>query len=126
MSIILVWSRIVFAVILAARAWVPTADSKFAHLESDDSDEEDRAEQFETKYNLRFEDPDLTNKILFGHSRKAVAEFSVRREKPNARQKARDKEREQREAEKAEREEEKARLRKLKIDQMEEKLVVRM
>ena len=37
---------------MAARAWVPDEASRFAHLESDDEDADDRADEFEAAYNL--------------------------------------------------------------------------
>ncbi|KIW06267.1 uncharacterized protein PV09_02739 [Verruconis gallopava] len=106
----------------AARAWVPTSDSRFAHLESDDDEEDRRAEEFETAYNLRFEDPEVSNQKLVSHARDVVSQFSVRREEKSARKKARERAQEKKAAEKAEREAEKARLRKLKVEQMEKKV----
>jgi protein KRI1 len=106
----------------AARAWVPSGDSRFAHLESDNEEEDQRAEEFEQAYNLRFEDPEVSNQKLISHSREAVNDFSVRREEKSSRKKAREREQEKKEAEKTERGEEKARLRKLKVEQMEDKI----
>jgi protein KRI1 len=107
---------------MAARAWVPTDGARFQPLESDDEEEEERAEKFEAAYNLRFEDPQGSNEILKSYARDVVAARSVRREEPKGRKKQREAEREKKEAEKREREEEKARLRRLKIEEMEEKL----
>ena len=107
---------------LASRAWVPTEGSRFATLESDDDDEYDRGEEFEWKYNLRFEDPEEVNKTLKSYDRDAIAERTVRREDKSARKRAREKEREKRDAEQRQQEEERARLRKLKIDQVEQKV----
>lgn len=105
---------------LAARAW--TSDNpNFQPLESDDEDEE-RREQFEFAYNMRFEDPETANEKLKTYARDAVANQTVRREDKSGRKKQREKEREKKEAEKRERDEEKARLRKLKIEEMEEKV----
>jgi protein KRI1 len=106
----------------AARAWVPTTDSRFAHLESDDDEEDLRADEFEEAYNLRFEDPEVSNQKLVSHSRDAVAQLSARREEMSSRKKARERERQKKEEEKTEREAEKARLRKLKVEQMESKI----
>ncbi|KAK7521153.1 KRI1-like family C-terminal-domain-containing protein [Phyllosticta citriasiana] len=106
---------------LAARAW--TSDNpNFKPLESDDEDDDRRAEEFEFAYNMRFEDPETANEKLKTYSRDATANQSVRREDKSGRKKQREKEREKKEAEKRQREEEKARLRKLKIDEMEEKV----
>ncbi|KFY07681.1 hypothetical protein V492_06929 [Pseudogymnoascus sp. VKM F-4246] len=107
---------------MAARAWVPGEGTKWAPLESDDEEDDQRADKFETAFNLRFEDPKASNEVLKSFARDIIAEKSVRREEPKARKRARDLEREKRDAEKAKREDEKARLRKLQIDQMEEKL----
>ena len=107
---------------MAARAWMPSDRARFQPLESDDDEEEERAEKFEAAYNLRFEDPKGSNEMLKSYARDIVAAKSVRREEPNSRKKQRDVQREKREREKAEREEERAQLRRLKIDEMEEKL----
>jgi len=107
---------------MAARAWLPGEGSAWQPLESDDEEEDERADKFETAFNLRFEDPKASNEVLKSYARDIIAEKSVRREEPKSRKKVRDAEREKREAEKRQREEEKGRLRKLKIDQMEEKL----
>lgn len=107
---------------MAARAWVPTDGARFQPLESDDEEEEERAEKFEAAYNLRFEDPQGSNKILKSYARNVVAARSVRREELKSRKKQRDAEREKKEADKKEREEDKARFRRLKIEEMEEKL----
>lgn len=108
----------------AARAWQSAdgAKARFQSLESDDEEEDERAEQWEAAYNLRFEDPSGSNEKLKAYSREAVTAKSVRREEPNSRKKKRDSQREKKDAEKAEREEERARLRRLKIDEMEAKV----
>ena len=107
---------------MAARAWVPSAGAKFQPFESDDEDEDKRAEAFEEAYNLRFEDPQVSNEKLLSHARDTAARFSVRREAINVRKRARAAEQAQREAAKQEREQEKVRLRKLKIEKAEEKI----
>ena len=107
---------------LAAKAWVPSANSKFQPFESDDEEEDRRAEEFEAAYNLRFEDPATANEKLKTHARDTAAKYSVRREELNPRKKAREAERERKEREKLEREQEKARLRKLRIEEAEEKV----
>ncbi|TKX23539.1 hypothetical protein C1H76_4051 [Elsinoe australis] len=106
---------------MAARAWVPDTGSRFAHLDSDDSEDDRRAEEFEDAYNMRFEDPEKANEKLVSFARD-VGKFSVRREEKTGRQKAREKEREAKEARKRERQEEKARLRKLRIEEVEDKV----
>ncbi|KAI9740701.1 MAG: KRRI-Interacting protein 1 [Claussenomyces sp. TS43310] len=107
---------------MAARAWVPSDGARFQPLESDDEEDDERAEKFEAAYNLRFEDPEGSNEILKSYARDIVAAKSVRREEPKGRKKQREAEREKKELENREREEERARLRRLKIEQMEEKL----
>lgn len=107
---------------MSARAWVPTDGARFQPLESDDDEEDQRADKFETAYNLRFEDPKGSNEVLKSYARDIVAAKSVRRDEPNSRKKQRDLERQKKEAEKAERDEERGRLRRLKIEEMEGKL----
>lgn len=107
---------------LSSRAWVPTSTSRFQAFESDDEEEEQRAEEFERAFNFRFEDPEASNEKLMFHSRDAAAKYSVRRGQPTGRKKAREAEREKKEAEKREKREEMARLRKLKIEEAEEKV----
>lgn len=106
---------------MSARAWVPTTSSRFQALESDDEEEERRADAFEEAYNLRFESADLANQKLLSHARDAVAKYTVRKEPMNARQKAREAERNNKLSEKQTKAEEKARLRKLQISELEEK-----
>ncbi|CAD0114057.1 unnamed protein product [Aureobasidium uvarum] len=106
---------------IQSRAWVPDEKSRFDAFDSDDSEDERRAEMFEDAYNMRFEDPTKANEKLMTFSRD-VAKLSARREEKSGRKKQREKEREKKEAEKRERTEEKARLRKLKIDEVEEKV----
>ncbi|KAI5205815.1 Krr1-domain-containing protein [Aureobasidium subglaciale] len=107
---------------MQSRAWVPDEKSRFDDaFDSDDSEDERRAEMFESAYNMRFEDPAKANEKLMTFSRD-VAKLSARREEKSGRKKQREKEREKKEAEKRERTEDKARLRKLKIDEVEEKV----
>lgn len=112
---------------VSSRAWVPEDETSGPGWEAFDSEEEDdgnreRAEAFETAYNLRFEDPNKSNEVLKSYSRTVVSERSVRREEKTARQRQRDQDREQQEAEKQARREERARLRKLNIEEAQEKL----
>lgn len=107
---------------MAARAWVPSDGARFQPLESDDDEEDERAEKFEAAYNLRFEDPKGSNEMLKSYARDVVAAKTVRREEQSGRKKQRDAQREKREAEKSKRDDERARLRRLKIEEMEEKL----
>jgi len=108
---------------MASRAWVPGASSKFQPFESDDDEDDDRAEAYEAAYNLRFEDPKRANEKLLSHSREVAAKYSVRREEPKGRKRARDDQKFKKDAEKAQRNAEKARLRNLKIEEAQEKLL---
>ena len=106
---------------MAAKAWRPTEGSGPNAFDSDDSEEDARADAFEEAYNMRFEDPALANEKLQSFARD-VGKYSVRREEVKGRKSAREKEREKKEAERMEREEDRARLRKLKIEEAEEKV----
>ncbi|KAK7903486.1 Kinetochore protein Spc24 [Exophiala xenobiotica] len=106
---------------MVSRAWA-ASDSNLHPFESDDDDEERRAEEFEEAYNLRFEDPAKSNEKLRSHARDVAAKYSVRREEENPRQKKREAEKAKKEAEKQQRKEEKARFRKLKIEELDEKV----
>ena len=107
---------------MAARGWVPTTEAKFQPFESDDDEEDRRAEEFEAAYNLRFEDPQASNEKLLSHARDTAAKYSVRKEDINSRKRAREAERAKKEAIKQERDQDKARLRKLKIEEAEGKV----
>ncbi|WKT48860.1 hypothetical protein QSH57_013790 [Fusarium oxysporum f. sp. vasinfectum] len=108
---------------MSARAWVPPDGSNWKAFESDEGeDDDDRADQFEQAYNLRFEDPERSNEFLRSYARDVAAAKSVRREEKTGRKRQRELERERKEAEKKERREEKARLKKLKLDEAQEKL----
>ncbi|KAF5661696.1 KRI1-like protein [Fusarium heterosporum] len=108
---------------MSARAWVPPDGSNWKAFESDEGeDDDDRADEFEQAYNLRFEDPERSNEFLRSYARDVAAAKSVRREEKTGRKRQRELERERKEAEKKERREEKARLKKLKLDEAQEKL----
>ncbi|KAI0902217.1 Krr1-domain-containing protein [Annulohypoxylon nitens] len=106
---------------MASRAWVEEDANGWQAFESDDG-EDDKADEWEAAYNLRFEDPNKSNEVLKSYSRNVVAARSVRREDKTARKKQREIEREQKEDEKQKRKEERARLRRLKLDEAEGKL----
>lgn len=104
---------------MSGRAWVPNESSKFQPFESDDEEEDQKAEDFEEAYNLRFEDPTKSNEVLMSHARDTAAKYSVRKEDLNPRKRARETERAKKEAARQVRHEEKARYRKLKIAEAE-------
>ena len=110
---------------MAAKAWLPREGAAWKPFDSDEEDDEDDvdlAEQFESAYNLRFEDPTKSNEVLKSYSRTLVDSRSVRREEKKGRKRQRELEKEKREAEKRERKDERSRLKKLKMDEMHEKL----
>ncbi|CAK7197427.1 Kinetochore protein Spc24 [Sporothrix eucalyptigena] len=114
---------------LASRSWAPDDETNGPGWEAFDSEEDEdgaanpeRAEEYETAFNMRFEDPNKSNEVLKSYSRTVVSERSVRREEKTARQRQREQERAQKEAEKQARREERARLRKLNIEEAQEKL----
>lgn len=107
---------------MSTRAWVGIDGSKMQPFESDDEEEERRADIFEEAYNLRFETPKESNEKLLSHARDAAAKYSVRKDQSNSRKKARELEIAKKEVEKREREAEKARLRKLRIADIGEKI----
>jgi protein KRI1 len=107
---------------MASRAWVPKGDARFQPLESDDEEEDAAAEEWENSYNMYFEDTNGANEKLVTYARDAVAKATVRRDAQSARRQAREAARAKREAERREREEDLARLRKLKIEEMEQKV----
>ncbi|KAL5366159.1 KRI1-like family-domain-containing protein [Aspergillus floccosus] len=107
---------------LSSRAWIPADRAKLQPFESDDEEEDARAEAFEEAYNFRFEDPSKLNTVLVTHARDATNQQSVRREEKSLRKKQREAERQRKEEEKKQRETEKNRLRKLKLEELQEKV----
>lgn len=107
---------------MASRAWATQDGSKWEAFESDEGEGNDDADEWETAYNLRFEDPAKSNEVLMSYSRKVVEARSVRREEPKGRKRQRELEKERKEEEKRQRHEERARLKRLKIEEAEDKL----
>ncbi|KAL6702417.1 Kinetochore protein Spc24 [Coniothyrium glycines] len=107
---------------MASRAWVPTTTAAFRPLESDDDDDDAAADEWESSYNMYFEDTAGANEKIMTYARDAVASTTVRRDDAKGRRKAREAARAKREAERKEREQDLARLRKLRVDEMEQKV----
>jgi protein KRI1 len=107
---------------MASRAWIPESSSRWEAFESDEGEGNDDADEWEAAYNLRFEDPAKSNEVLQSYSRKLVEARSVRRDDVKGRKKQRQLEKERKEEEKRQRHEERARLKRLKIEEAEEKL----
>ncbi|KAK3100914.1 Kinetochore protein Spc24, partial [Teratosphaeriaceae sp. CCFEE 6253] len=105
---------------MAARAWIAPSGPGFAPLDEDDSADDAAADEFETAFNLRFEDPGKSNEVLMSYQRGLGG--AVRREEATGRKRARERERELKEARKREREDDRARLRRLKIEEVEDKV----
>lgn len=98
---------------------MPPDGSNWKAFESDDgdSDEGDKADEFEAAYNLRFEDPEKSNEVLKTYARDIAASRSVRRETATGRKAKRQLEKELKEEQTRQRQEEKARLKKLKLEE---------
>lgn len=108
--------------LMSSRMWATDPARGLEPFQSDDEEEEARADAFEDAYNRRFEDPERSNEKLLTHSRSVISKYSVRREEPSSRHKARSAKKTDDEGERRERETEKLRLRKLKMEEMEQKL----
>ncbi|CBF74777.1 hypothetical protein AN4065.2 [Aspergillus nidulans FGSC A4] len=106
---------------MSSRAWLQRGNS-LQPFESDDEEEDERAEAWEEAYNFRFEDPGKLNNKLITHARDTTNKQSVRREEKSARKKLREAARAKKEEEKKQREMEKNRLRKLKMAELQEKV----
>ncbi|KAG8414917.1 Ribosome biogenesis protein Kri1 [Metarhizium acridum] len=107
---------------LSARAWIPEEGGRWKAFESDEGEDDDRADEFEQAYNMRFENPEKSNEVLQSYARDFAAARSVRREEKTGRQRQRELEKQKKEEEKRQKHEDKARLRKLKLEETEEKL----
>ncbi|KAJ5219121.1 uncharacterized protein N7498_001220 [Penicillium cinerascens] len=107
---------------MSSRAWIPEGRAELHPFDSDDDEEVERADAFEEAYNFRFEDPNKLNEKLMTHARDMTNDQSVRREEKSSRKKIRDAERQRKEEEKKLRETEKNRLRKLKTEELQNKV----
>ncbi|KAI0110477.1 KRI1-like family C-terminal-domain-containing protein [Nemania sp. FL0031] len=106
---------------LASRAWAQGEGNGWQPFESDE-EEDEKADEWEAAYNMRFEDPSKSNEVLRSYARDVTASVSVRREEKTGRKRLRELEKEKKEAEKKQRKEERARLRRLKVEEAENKL----
>ncbi|KAJ8120342.1 hypothetical protein ONZ43_g2926 [Nemania bipapillata] len=106
---------------LASRAWAQEEGNGWQPFESD-GEEDEKADEWEAAYNMRFEDPSKSNEVLRSYARDVTASISVRREEKTGRKRQRELEKENKEAEKTQRKEERARLRRLKLEEAESKL----
>jgi len=108
---------------MASRGWIPPDGSNWEAFESDDGDSDlEKADEFEAAYNLRFEDPEKSNEVLKTYARDVAAAKSLRRENITGRKRKREVGKERKEQEKRERAEEKARLKKLRLEEAEDRL----
>ncbi|KAL4810731.1 KRI1-like family-domain-containing protein [Aspergillus unguis] len=107
---------------MSSRAWLPNGNSTLQPFESDDEEEDDRAEAWEEAYNFRFEDPSKLNNQLITHARDTTNKQSVRRDEVSGRKKLREAARLKKEEEKKQRETEKNRLKKLKMAELQDKV----
>ncbi|KAK6544487.1 KRRI-Interacting protein 1 [Orbilia ellipsospora] len=107
----------------STKAWVPKGADANVPFESDDSEEEDAAEEFEQMYNMRFEDPTIEDRSkIITHARDIAKQKSLRREEKSRRRKARDEKKDRKTRQEEERAAEKNRLRKLRVEELEKKI----
>ncbi|KAI5804397.1 KRI1-like family C-terminal-domain-containing protein [Geopyxis carbonaria] len=106
---------------LSSRAWTKVSGTSHVAIQSDDSESDAEAEAFEHTYNMRFEDPEARAKLV-SYGRDTVNANTVRREEKSRRKKARDEKRKRKDEENEIRDVEKNRLRKLKTDELIEKI----
>ena len=104
------------------RAWVVEAGTEAHAFQSDDEEEDQRAEEIEEAYNLRFESHQGVNEKLFSHARDAVAKYSVRKEPLSKRKRARQSDQSRKEASRLQQLQEKAQFRRLKVEDAQEKM----
>lgn len=107
---------------MSTKAWKLPPHSQIHPFESDDEEEESKAEAYEEAYNLRFEDPERSNEKLMTHARDSAARYSARKAGPSVRRRAKEAEKVKKETEKRQRAADTARLRQLKILEMERQL----
>ncbi|KAI1180182.1 KRI1-like family C-terminal-domain-containing protein [Nemania sp. FL0916] len=106
---------------MASRAWAQGEGNGWEPFESDE-EEDEKADEWEAAYNMRFEDPSKSNEVLRSYARDVTASISVRRDEKTGRKRQRELEKERKDAAKTQRKEERARLRRLKLEEAESKL----
>ncbi|KAK9322790.1 KRI1-like family C-terminal-domain-containing protein [Lipomyces orientalis] len=119
---------------MTSKAWLSSSTMKHAkkptkagesehlpELVDEDSDYDEKEEEFETKYNFRFEVGEEAGQIV-SYGRDVVNAHSVRREEETARQRARRLEKEAKEAANKEKRAELARYKQLKVKDVMKKL----
>ena len=107
---------------METKAWVPSDATKLHPFESDDEEEDRKAEEFEDAYNMRFETPKVTNEKITTHSRDTASKYSIRQEPETKRKRAREREKVNKNEARAIQAKEKAMLRKLRMEEAGQKL----
>ncbi|KAK9449884.1 KRI1-like family C-terminal-domain-containing protein [Limtongia smithiae] len=120
---------------MVSKAWLPSTKTyrrpnklssrdtvgDIPELVDEDSDFDDKADEFETKYNFRFEAGEEAAEIV-SYGREVVNAHSVRRDEETGRQRARRLEKEAKAKAKEQREADRNRLKQLKIKEVTDKL----
>ena len=107
---------------MTARAWVPNEAVRFHPFESDDDEDDRKAEEFEEAYNMRFENPGIANEKITTHARDIAVKYSARHEPKSRRKRAREVETSHKNEARAGQIEERKMLRKLRLEEAEQKL----
>lgn len=109
----------------SSKAWVPkNIDPKtgkeilpsYDDLVEDDSEDEDIAEQFETAYNFRYEDPNAVDLVSYARN-----QSTLRRQEQNSRKRQRENKKQARKEAEEKRKQEIKRLKKLKVNEVMKK-----
>ena len=107
---------------MTARAWVSNEATRLHPFESDDDEDDRKAEEFEEAYNMRFENPEFANEKITTHARDIAAKYSARHDSKSRRKRAREVETSHKNEARASEIEEKKMLRKLRLEEAEQKL----
>lgn len=109
----------------SSKAWVPkNIDPKtgkeilpsYDDLVEDDSEDDDIAEQFETAYNFRYEDPNAVDLVSYARN-----QSTLRRQEQNSRKRQREKKKQAQKEAEEKRKQEIKRLKKLKVNEVMKK-----